>query len=176
MKKALIFLLLTMPVFGEEYKGVSIPKGIKMTYDRLEDEAVFKNRKIPHALWVVVIHTKDKEIVLASSVADWGALYSSLDKAIVYIENRDEIKSYTLEKWDNATYSYEVASSHKLERLHPKYKDFLNFLEVNIRLDSKITVRFFGEYTSDKKLKKKDIERITQIIELKKTLQSVLKK
>ena len=180
----LIFLSIVSLTGAKEFNEIPIPKGVKTEYDKLENQTTFTTSPSAfikycqigaiakaHLNIDLVVSDKDMSIFIINEWVNVSWIFT--EKSKLFIDNGDDnIKSIELDWLANTRQVFN--SERVIERGIIDDKIIIPFLKENLNYDSKVTIRYMGEGHKDKKLHKKDIQKLIDMIEFYEELKSTL--
>ncbi|MGL4561612.1 MAG: hypothetical protein ACRCV0_04910 [Brevinema sp.] len=180
MKLLILLLLISSNGFAQykkvkEINGLKIPKGIVAKYDKLENRYYLKfKRSLSErldffSLRINIINAKVYPII---SFEYWAHNWLFVHSATIYIKNpNSKILTHHLKWSDSNSKNTDVQNGWIFERYDTTDKNAILFLIQNSQKNSEITIRFHGkEFSSDKKLEKKDVSQLINMLQFYKTL------
>ena len=166
------------------FMSLQVPRGITSEYDTLENttrfttspNAFIKYCQIgaiakAHLNIDLVVSDKDTSIFIINEWVNVSWMFT--EKSKLFIDNGDDnIKSIELDWLANTRQVFN--SERVIERGIIDDKIIIPFLKENLNYDSKVTIRYMGEGQRDKKLHKKDIQKLIDMIYFYEELKSTL--
>ena len=168
-----IFLSIVSLTGAKEFNGIPIPKGVKTEYDKLENQTRFTTMPNPLITGNMGDHFKAQlyiDIVSDNNIYIYPVIkwvwnsWLFIESSKIYIDNNDgNIQSIELD-WLTPQRTV-ITSKIVSESSILNSDDLIPFLTKHLTYKSKVTIRYSGNSSDDRKLNKKDIKNIVNMIE-----------